>query len=70
MDWRADVRSARWRIVDNYTRECLALDVDTSFPSPRVTRVLDKLAATRGWPERIRVDNGLKASAFASFFAE
>jgi putative transposase len=45
-------------VVDTDTRECLALDVDTSFPSPRVTRVLDRLAATRGWPERIRCDNG------------
>jgi putative transposase len=45
-------------VVDNYTRECLALDVDTSFPSPRVTRVLDSIAAKRGWPERIRCDNG------------
>lgn len=45
-------------VVDTYTRECLALDVDTSFPSPRVTRVLDSLAAIRGWPERIRCDNG------------
>ena len=41
-------------IVDTYTRECLALDVDTSFPSPRVTRVLDSIATRRGLPERIR----------------
>jgi putative transposase len=45
-------------VVDAYTRECLALDVDTSFPSPRVTRVLDSIAAQRGFPERIRCDNG------------
>ena len=45
-------------VVDTYTRECLALDVDTSFPSPRVTRVLDSVSATRGLPERIRCDNG------------
>ena len=45
-------------VVDTYTRECLALDIDTSFPSPRVTRVLDSLAAARGLPERIRCDNG------------
>jgi transposase InsO family protein len=38
--------------------QCLALDIDTSFPSPRVTRVLDSLAAARGLPERIRCDNG------------
>lgn len=45
-------------VVDTYTRECLALDVDTSFPSPRVTRVLDHIIARRGLPERIRCDNG------------
>jgi putative transposase len=45
-------------VVDTYTRECLALDVDTSFPSPRVTRVLDSLITARGLPERIRCDNG------------
>jgi putative transposase len=45
-------------VVDTYTRECLALDVDTSFPSPRVTRVLDSIVANRGLPERIRCDNG------------
>lgn len=45
-------------VVDTYTRECLALDVDTSFPSPRVTRVLDNLLAIRGTPQFIRCDNG------------
>lgn len=45
-------------VMDTYTRECLALDADTSFPSPRVTRVLDSIAKTRGWPERMRCDNG------------
>jgi putative transposase len=45
-------------VIDTYTRECLALDVDTSFPSPRVTRVLDSLLAARGTPQRIRCDNG------------
>jgi putative transposase len=51
-------------IVDTYTRECLALDVETSFPSPRVTRVLDGLIASRGVPERIRCDNVLNARSF------
>ena len=51
-------------VVDTYTRECLALDVDTSFPSPRLTRVLDSLIARGGVPERIRCDNGLNASDF------
>lgn len=45
-------------VVDAYTRECLALEVDTSFASRRVTRVLDAIIAERGMPEAIRCDNG------------
>jgi putative transposase len=45
-------------IVDTFTRECLALEVDTCLPSRRVTRVLDGVIARRGRPERIRMDNG------------
>lgn len=45
-------------IADAYTRECLALEVDTSFASRRVTRVLERVIAERGAPRRIRCDNG------------
>jgi putative transposase len=45
-------------IADAYTRECLALEVDTSFASRRVTRVLEQVIAERGTPRRIRCDNG------------
>jgi len=45
-------------VVDAYTRECLALEVDTSFASRRVTRVLDAIIAERGKPAAIRCDNG------------
>jgi putative transposase len=45
-------------IVDDLTRECPALEVDHSLPGQRVTRVLDRLAATRGLPAVITVDNG------------
>jgi len=45
-------------IVDEYTRECPAIEADTSLPGLRVIRVLESLAATRGLPEEIRVDNG------------
>lgn len=41
-----------------YTRECLALEVDTSFASRRVTRVLDEIGTERGRPGSIRCDNG------------
>jgi putative transposase len=45
-------------VVDAYTRECLALEVDTSFASRRVTRVLEAILAERGVPQVIRCDNG------------
>lgn len=45
-------------IVDAYTRECLALEVDTSFASRRVTRVLEEIVIERGVPQSIRCDNG------------
>lgn len=45
-------------VIDVYTRECLALEVDTSFASRRVTRELEKIVAERGMPEAMRCDNG------------
>ncbi len=45
-------------VVDAYTRECLALEVDTSFASRRVTRVLEAIIAERGMAGAIRCDNG------------
>ena len=45
-------------VEDAYTRECLALEVDTSFASRRVTRVLEQIVAERGVPQSIRCDNG------------
>ena len=45
-------------VVDVYTRECLALEVDTGFASRRVTRVLDEVITRRDRPAAIRCDNG------------
>lgn len=45
-------------VVDAYTRECLVLEVDTSFASRRVTRALEAIIAERGRPQAIRCDNG------------
>jgi len=45
-------------VLDVYTRECLALEVDTSFASRQVTRVLEQIVAERGTPLAIRCDNG------------
>ena len=45
-------------ILDLVTRECLAIEVDTSLPGQRVTRVLDQLVSWQGAPKQITVDNG------------
>jgi putative transposase len=45
-------------VVDTFTRECLALEVDSCLPSQRVTRALDRIIFERGRPESIRMDNG------------
>lgn len=63
MDFVADALATgrRFRtlnIVDDFTRECPAIEVDTSLPGLRVTRLLDRLAVSRGLPELIVVDNG------------
>jgi putative transposase len=45
-------------VVDDYTRECLAIEVDTSLPGLRVKQVLQRLNEMRGLPASITVDNG------------
>jgi putative transposase len=45
-------------IEDRFSREGLAVDPDFSLTSRRVTRTLDEIAAVRGYPKRLRVDNG------------
>lgn len=58
-DTLADGRSFRtFNVVDDLSRECPAIEVDTSIPGARVVRVLDGIAAERGYPETIVLDNG------------
>ena len=45
-------------VVDDYTRECPAIEVDTALGGLRVRRVLDRIASERGLPEAIVLDNG------------
>jgi putative transposase len=45
-------------VIDSFTRECLAIEPDTSLASQRVTRVLDEVIARRGSPKALRLDNG------------
>jgi len=45
-------------VVDDFSRECPVLEADHSLTGQRVSRVLDRVALTRGLPEVITVDNG------------
>lgn len=45
-------------IMDDFNREVLSIEADTSLPALRVIRSLEALKQRRGLPEMIRVDNG------------
>jgi putative transposase len=45
-------------VVDDCTRECPAIEVDTSLGGLRVCRVLERIGQERGLPEAIVLDNG------------
>lgn len=58
-DRTASGKPLKWlAITDEYTRECLALEVDRSITADRVLGVLTNLFLTRGVPKYIRSDNG------------
>jgi putative transposase len=63
MDFVTDsiVTGRRFRalaIVDDYSRECPVIEVDTSLGGARVVDVLTRLTETRGLPNIITMDNG------------
>jgi len=45
-------------MVDSYTRECPAIEVDTGISSRQVTRTLERVIEQRGTPASLRCDNG------------
>ena len=52
-------RRLKWLVVlDEYTRECLGLEVEHAMGAREVVGILEKLVAERGAPEFIRSDNG------------
>ena len=59
-------------VIDEFTRECLALEVATGFKSMRVQSVLSQLFATRAAPAHLRSDNGSEfiARSLAVFLSQ
>ena len=47
-----------FNVVDDFNREALAIEVDLNLPAARVIRVLDRIASWRGYPAKLRMDNG------------
>lgn len=65
--WSADfMADALWsgrrfrtfNVIDDFNRESLRIEIDTSLPALRVIRALDELIELRGKPRRLRLDNG------------
>jgi putative transposase len=65
--WSADFMSdALWsgrrfrtfKVLDDFNREALAIEIDTNLPAARVVRALDQLIEIRGKPQVLRTDNG------------
>lgn len=51
-------RFRTFNVLDDFNREALAIEVDTSMPTQRVIRVFEQLREIRGLPQTIRMDNG------------
>ncbi|CAM7515343.1 IS3 family transposase IS1351 [Enterobacter hormaechei] len=51
-------RFRTFNVLDDFNREALSIEIDLNLPSLRVVRVLDRIAANRGYPVMLRMDNG------------
>lgn len=51
-------RFRTFNVLDDFNREVLAIDIDLNLPTERVIRTLERIVAWRGYPEKLRMDNG------------
>lgn len=58
-------RFRTFNLVDDFNREALKIEIDLSLGSQRVVRMLDQGASWRGFPKRLRFDNGLEFTGIA-----
>lgn len=52
------LRFRTFNVIDDYNREALTIEVDTSLRGELLVRIFERLAETRGLPDMLRVDNG------------
>ncbi|MFZ5884865.1 MAG: IS3 family transposase [Chloroflexota bacterium] len=70
MDFMSDAlwngrRFRTFNVVDDFNREALCIEIDLNLPASRVVRSLERIAAWRGYPSKIRMDNGPEFIAVA-----
>lgn len=70
MDFMSDSMASNrkfrtFNVIDDSTREVLAIEVDTSIAAQRVIRTLNRIIERQGKPFAIRVDNGPEFTAIA-----
>ena len=58
-------RFRTFNVIDDFSREALAIEVDLNLPAARVIRTLERIAAWRGYPGKLRLDNGPEFVALA-----
>lgn len=51
-------RFLTFNVVDDINREALAIEIDLNIPAQRMVRVLDRIVANRGYPLKMRMNNG------------
>lgn len=74
MDFMSDTLSngrtfRTFNVIDDFNREALTIEIDTSLPSARIIRSLEIVGAESGFPKYIRSDNGpeFTSGAFRRF---
>jgi len=58
LGWLTTVKPPALRGGYDFNPEALAIEIDLNLPAERIIRVLDRVAAWRGYPAKIHIDNG------------
>ena len=51
-------RFRTFNLIDDFNREAISIEIDLNLPAQRIIRVLNRAVAWRGYPEKLRMDNG------------
>jgi putative transposase len=51
-------RFRTFNVLEDFSREALTVKIDTNIPFLRIIRVLEQIAFSRGYPDKVRMDDG------------